>query len=372
MSPRIAGQRLGQLRVDRRDRLAAGLAVGVLVVRVRAHRAGPVEGVDRDDVLEPVRPHAPQQRPHRPAVELEHPERVAAGQQLVGRLVVQLEPLQLDLLAPVGPDPGDRVLQHGEVAQAQEVHLEQAEILAGRVVELGDDGAVGLALPDRDVVDERLAAHDHPGRVHASLADQPLQAARGVDDLLDLGLGLVERADLARLAVPGVLVIEDAGERDVLAHHRRGERLGDPVAERVGEPEDAGRVLDRRLGLDGAVGDDLGDPVVAVLFRDVTDDVTAPALVEVDVDVGHGHALGVEEPLEHQPVLDRVEVGDAERVGHEAAGRRAAARADPDPVALGPHDEVRDHQEVRAEPHRGDDAHLEFGLLAALLVVAAG
>ena len=32
-------QRLGQLGVDRHDRLAAVLAVGVLVVRVRAHRA---------------------------------------------------------------------------------------------------------------------------------------------------------------------------------------------------------------------------------------------------------------------------------------------------------------------------------------------
>src|SRR5436309_3292028 len=98
--------------------------------------------------------------------------------------------------------------------------------------------------------------------------------------------------------------------------------------------------------------------------------IAAAALVDVDVDVGHGHALGVEEALEHQPVLDRVEVGDAERVGHDAARRRAAAGADPDPVVLGPHDEVGDHQEVRAESHRGDDAHLEFGPLAAPLVVA--
>ena len=101
------GQRLGQRGVDGDHRLAAGLAVGVLVVRVRAHRAGAVEGVDRDDVLEPVRPHGAQQRPHRPAVELEHPERVTAGQQLVGRLVIQLEPLQFHLLVPVGLDPAD-------------------------------------------------------------------------------------------------------------------------------------------------------------------------------------------------------------------------------------------------------------------------
>ncbi len=148
------------------------------------------------------------------------------------------------------------------------------------------------------------------------------------------------------------------------------ERLGDPVAERVGEAEHAGRVLDRRLGLDRAVGDDLRDPVVAVLLGDVPDDVAPPALVEVDVDVGHGDALGVQEPLEHQPVHDRVQVGDAQRVGNDRPARRAAARPDPDAVPLRPHDEVGHDQEVRAEPHRLDDAHLVLGLLAALLVVA--
>jgi hypothetical protein len=73
------------------------------------------------------------------------------------------------------------------------------------------------------------------------------------------------------------------------------------------------------LGLDRAIGDDLGDPVIAVLFSDVPDDVTAPAFIEVDVDVGHGHAFGVEEPFEHEPVHEWIQVGDAQRVGHEAA-----------------------------------------------------
>ena len=330
MSSEDLGQRLGQLGVDRRDRLAADLAVGVLVVRVRAHRAWPVERVDRDDVLEPVRVHGAQQRAHRAAVELEHAQRVAAGQQLVGGLVVQRQRLQHDVLAAVVLDAGDGVVQHGQVAQAQEVHLEQAERLARRVVELGDDRAVGLALPHRNVVDDRLAAHDHAGRVHAGLADQPLQAARGVEHLPDLGLGLVECADLARLAVPGVRRVEHPGQRDVLAHHRGREGLGDPVAERVREAEHPGGVLHRRLGLDRAVGDDLRDPVVPVLLGDVADHVAAPALVEVDVDVGHRDALGVEEPLEHQPVRDRIQVGDAERVGHHGPGGRAAAGTDPD------------------------------------------
>ena len=366
------GQRLGQLRVDRHDRLAPGLAVRVVVVRVGAHRARPVQRVDGGDVLEPVRPHRPQQRPHRAALELEHPERVAAGEQVIGGLVVERQGLQVDRDALVRLDAGQRVVQDRQVAQAEEVHLEQPEVLAARVVELGDDRAVCLPLPDRDVVEQRLLAHDHAGRVHAGLPDQSLQPAGGLQHLLDLGLGLVQGPDLARLAVPGWSASKMPGQRDVLAHHRRRERLGDPVAERVGEAEHPGRVLDRRLGLDRAVGDDLGDPVIAVLLGHVPDHVAAPALVEVDVDVRHRHALGVEEPLEHQAERDRVQVGDAHRVGDDRAGGRAAARADPDPVALGPHDEVGDDEEVAAEPHLLDDAHLVLGPLAPLVVVAAG
>ena len=54
---------------------------------------------------------------------------------------------------------GDDVLQgvgdDREVAQSQEVHLEQAQVLAGGVVELGDDGAVLQALHHGDDVGQR-------------------------------------------------------------------------------------------------------------------------------------------------------------------------------------------------------------------------
>ena len=77
-------------------------------------------------------------------------------------------------------------------------------------------------------------------------------------------------------------------------------------------------------------GDDLRDAVAAVLLGHVVDDALAAGDGEVDVHVGHRLAARVEEPLEEQVVADRVEVGDLEAVGDEAAGGRAAARADAD------------------------------------------
>jgi hypothetical protein len=38
---------------------------------------------------------------------------------------------------------------------------------------------------------------------------------------------------------------------------------------------------------------DLGHAVLAVFALDVLDDLAAPALAEVDVDIRHAHALGV-------------------------------------------------------------------------------
>ena len=83
-----------------------------------------------------------------------------------------------------------------------------------------------------------------------------------------------------------------------------------------------------------------------VLARDVVDDLAAPALAEVDVDVGQRHALGVEEALEDEVVLDRIDVGDAQAVGDEASRGRAAARPDRDAVLARVADEVPDDEEV--------------------------
>ena len=131
---------------------------------------------------------------------------------------------------------------------------------------------------------------------------------------------------------------------------------------------DPGGVLDRLLGLDGAVGDDLGDPLLAVLLGDVADDLAAAALVEVHVEVGHRRALGVEEPLEDQVVHDRVEVGDPHGVGAHRAGAGPTAGADPDAVVLGPVDEVGDDEEVAAVALLEDDV----GLVAPPLRAYAG
>jgi hypothetical protein len=73
---------------------------------------------------------------------------------------------------------------------------------------------------------------------------------------------------------------------------------------------DAADVAHDGLGLHRAEGDDLGDVLAAVLLGDVRDDLAAAALAEVDVDIRQRDAFGIEEALEVQIEVQRIDVGD--------------------------------------------------------------
>jgi len=84
---------------------------------------------------------------------------------------------------------------------------------------------------------------------------------------------------------------------------------------------------------------------------------------DVDVDVGQRLTSVGQEPFEEQAVLQRVDAGDAQRVGDQRAGARTARGH--------PHAEVADQvahighgEEVGGIPEAGDDAELDVEPLA--------
>src|SRR5205085_8049719 len=82
--------------------------------------------------------------------------------------------------------------------------------------------------------------------------------------------------------------------------------------------------------------------------------------------VGKRLAAGVQEPLEQEVVLDRVDIRDLEAVRDERARRRAAARPHADAVPLREVDEVPDDQEVVDEAHLLDRLQLELETVGQL------
>ncbi|MEZ4457289.1 MAG: hypothetical protein R2882_12200 [Gemmatimonadales bacterium] len=170
----------------------------------------------------------------------------------------------------------------------------------------------------------------------------------------ELGHPLVEWRRANQFAEFGHL-LHGLGDREAVRRARR-DQLGDPVGLAGRDLEDAGNVLDRGPRLHRSEGDDLAHAVAAVPFPDVFDHF-APALeAEVDVDIGHRHPFGVEEPFEQEVEPERIDVGDAEPVGHERSCRRAAAGPDRNAAIPGRLDEVLDDEEVAAVSRRGDDA----------------
>ena len=171
-------------------------------------------------------------------------------------------------------DEVERDLEDVEVAQAEEVHLEEAEVLDAVHLVLRDDRRVlevaarlGLAL-DRQVLGERLARDHDRGGVDAVLAAQPLEPARDVDDALGVGIGVVELAQLGRPSCSrrrspstGSRHARSGVSRPMI---ERRHELGDLVADDVRVAEHACRVAHRGPRLDRGEGDDLRDVVPAV------------------------------------------------------------------------------------------------------------
>ena len=78
----------------------------------------------------------------------------------------------------------------------------------------------------------------------------------------------------------------------------------------------------------------------------------------------------IQEALEQQVVADRIQVGNAQRVGHQRAGARAPPRPDRNAVVLAPVDEVLHDQEVAGKAHLDDG--LALPAQAFVVLVALG
>ena len=330
---------VGENRLELRqlvlDLAPARLARDEVVHHARLERAGPVERVHRDQVVEALRLRLAQHLAHARALELEDAVGLAVDEQLIGLRVVERDGVDVEVDAFGALDLGERVADERQRAQAEEVHLQEADAIDLLHRPLGRD-FVAVALEERRVVGDRPGRDDHAGGVDAGIARHALEPLAHLEQVLD--------ARILLLHLPQHRVL---GQRLLERHvERRRDLLGDAVDVRVRHVHGAPDVAHDRLGLHRAEGDDLRDVLAAVPARDVLDHLAAAALAEVDVDVGHRHALGVEEALEDQVVVQRIDVGDAHRPRDEAAGRRAAARPDRNALLARVADEVPDDQQI--------------------------
>ena len=180
--------------------------------------------------------------------------------------------------------------------------------------------------------------------MRARRSDEPLHLFGQVEQPLDVRF-LREVSELGHHAAR------------VLERDAEGDRLRDAVRLAVRHSEDARHVADGRAREHRVERPDLRDAIGAVLLRDIRDDLVAAVVHEVDVDVREGVALEVQEAVEDEPVADRIDVGEVDRVVHErSAGRAAHGREDP--VLARVADEVLHDEDVSRIAELADDGQL--------------
>ena len=168
------------------DRVGQGPFGAVLAVDVvgdQDHRAGTVQGVGGDQVLDAVRLHLHQQVLHPARFELEDALGPAVREDLEGLRVGDVELLQVDLAAVLLLDQLAGPLQDAERLEAQKVHFQQADLLDHRAFILRDDVVGARGLVERDEVRQRLIGDDHAGGVDRGVPGQAFELAADVDHL---------------------------------------------------------------------------------------------------------------------------------------------------------------------------------------------
>ena len=314
----------------------------------QVHRAGPVQRHEGGDVLDGADLEFFAQVPHPAGFQLEHAERFRAVQQVVGFLVVERQLINVDGDPLRALDHLAGVADDGQGFEAEEIHLQQAELPDGVHGILGHERAAFVQL-ERQQVHERLRPDDHAGRMDAGVPRQVLQDEGSVDELPRHLLGFVGLLELRRLLERLRQIHLELG----------GDHLRQPVAVPVRQPHHPAHVPHHGFGAHGSERDDLGHSFAPVFFADILDDVRPAVVGEIDVDIRRIDALRIQEALEQQAVADGVHVRDVEQVGDQRAGG-AAARHAGDAVFAAVSDEVRHDEEIGDEPGFLDDLQLQL------------
>ena len=91
---------------------------------------------------------------------------------------------------------------------------------------------------------------------------------------------------------------------------------------------------------------------MAIFVHHPFEHLATPIVVEVGVDIGQGNTVGIEETLKQQVVFQRVDLGDAQAIGHHAARCRTTPGPHPHTeLAACRVDEVLHDEEVAGKTH---------------------
>ncbi len=191
------GLKLRQLILDLS---APPFALDEVVDHSALDRPRSIERVQRREVRHRFRLITPQHVAHPVRFELEY----AGGQRamknlLIRPFVIERNRVHVQFNPTIDANQPQRFMNHRQRRQAEEVHLQQADLVDGLHVVRGDNFVVLIAA-QRHQVGQRLRSNHHTGGVHARATRQAFQLAGNVDQLADLRVVLIDLLQRLRLS----------------------------------------------------------------------------------------------------------------------------------------------------------------------------
>ncbi len=314
------------------DEIADHLHRSRAVQRVHGHEVGNRGGLQ---LPEPVG--------HSGAFELKHGHGLASREQFESAGVVLRYGVQVDGHTVVLPDQPETAFKHGESAEPQEIHLEEAGAFEVLHVVLRHDLGLGC-LVERDEIADVPRGDHHARGMHPGIAVHPFEDQRGIDQRPDSGIGALcdpfqVRDGFQRFGQGADLPLLN---RDLLRDRLEG-------AER--DAEHPAHVLEDGTRGERSEGDDLRHGVLTVFLPHVSYHQLPLAVGKINVDVRHAYPVRVQKPLKQEVVLDRVDIRDAERIGRHAPGRASTAWTDVHTHSARRADEILNNKEISRIAH---------------------
>ena len=309
------------------------------------HRSRTVKGDNGADIFDALCPDAGAHSGHTGTFQLEHTAGMPVGKHLKSRGIVFGDLFNGEIRDPPAYHAGC-IFQNREVAEAEKVHLEQAEFFQCGHRILADDRFI--VLRKRNILHHRFFRDHDSGGMGGGMAGHALQRPGDIDQLTD--------AVIAFIHVP-----QRFGEAQSFVQcHVDGH--GDLLRDHVGLCKCHGKhtpyIADRSAGGQRAESDDLGDMILPVDAVHIVDDFTPTVDAEVYVDIRHGNTFRVEKAFKEQTVFDRVNIGDVQAVGDNAPCSTSAPRTDRDALTFGVGNEVRNDEKIVHKPHLADHFQL--------------
>ena len=262
-----------------------GLLLAPDISRDEAHRARAVQGDPGDDILQAARLQLLHEALHACGFQLEDSLAFSGGNVLEHFLIVCIDAVHVQVavfvlralfpdlappakpgnthLLPLGYHPGS-FLDHRQVAQAQEVHLQKPQVFYCVFRELRHDIAFGGESEGDEIIHTPLADHN-ARRVGADVSGQPFKLTRHINQGMDPGVIFIQ--------IPQFLA--DL-QRNVNGHAGRGIQgiahrnlLRDRVTQRIWKIHDPSHIPHHAAGLQCTKGNDLGNIFLAISAHDI-------------------------------------------------------------------------------------------------------